>query len=190
LVERRKASMTIYYQHIGRALWARDAPRSIGTERGLKEFSLADIMPHLADLTSLEVEKMKGKLTRESEGTFQIWGLPTGAQHVIRELSDGDHLLLLESEDFRYVGKVVHHLSEPCWDLSQQIWGEQKFPLIVLLQGSLVRYSWEAFVSDFGFAQNYHMRGNTMKLADAKLRMSPFGSEDAFVEHLVRTERP
>lgn len=120
------------------------------------------------------------------EKLFQIWGLPTGAQRVVNDISAGDHLLLLESEDFKYFGEVVHYFSEACWDLSSYIWGEQKFALIVLLTGTLIEYPWDRFRADFGFASNYHMRGNTMKLAQSKIASSRFEGEGAFIRHLLQ----
>ena len=93
-------------------------------------------------------------------------------------MKTGDFLMLLESSDFCYVGQVIHRISQPCWDLSQHIWSEQRFPIIILLQGEMVLYEWSAFVKDFAFASNYHMRGNTMRLKDDRVASSRFGIEE------------
>jgi len=44
-------------------------------------------------------------------------------------MGTGDFLLLLEKDNFRHVGQVIHRVSMPCWSLSEHIWGEQRFPL-------------------------------------------------------------
>lgn len=179
--------MAIYYQHIGRELWRRDAPRSIGTPRGgLVKFALADLKGAFSELQADERVEISAKL---SVSSFQIWGLPSGAAGILRNVVDGDHLLLLESEDFRYVGKILHFVREPLWNLSDQIWGEQKFPLIVLLDGTLIEYPWSSFHREFDFASKYHMRGNTMQLADRRIASSKYRSEEEFIRQLTRERR-
>jgi hypothetical protein len=54
-----------------------------------------------------------------------------GARDVLADMKTGDFLMLLESSDFRYVGQVIHRVSQPCWDLSRHIWSEQRFPIII-----------------------------------------------------------
>ena len=102
-------------------------------------------------------------------------------------MAGGDFLLLLESIDFAYVGQVIQRLSEPCWDLSRHIWGEQRFPLIILLQGQLISYPWEQFKEDFRFASNYEMRGQTAKLGPQRIPNSNFETEEAFIARLLTT---
>jgi hypothetical protein len=180
--------MAIFYQHIGEKLWLRDAPRSIGTIReGLKRFSWLEIEPFLSDLDAYEVMTLRSKIVDLAPTGFQIWGIPSGAQRVLEPMGTGDFLMLLESTDFSYVGQVIHRVSQPLWGLSGHIWGEQRFPLIILLQGELINYGWDAFSSHFGFDAKYHMRGNTMKLADERVALSTFSNEDAFIARLLTT---
>jgi hypothetical protein len=103
-------------------------------------------------------------------------------------MDTGDFLMLLESTDFRYVGQVVHRMSEPCWDLSNHIWGEQRFPIIVLLQGELISYAWSDFMTHFGFAPKYHLRGTTASIASERVASSPSGTEEAFISMLITTK--
>jgi hypothetical protein len=181
--------MTVYYQHIGERLAARDFPRSLGTrEDGLKRFSLRDIEPFLRNLPPDELADIAAKLHDLAPTGFQVWGIPSGAAGVLAHMTTGDFLLLLESVGFRYVGQVIHRVSELCWDLSQHIWGEQRFPILILLQGELIDYAWAEFVEEFGFAANYHMRGNTMRLAEERLLASRFGGEEGFIAALLATK--
>jgi hypothetical protein len=149
-------------------------------------FELREIEAFLSPLDRDQHEQIRSILQGRS---FQIWGLPSGAEPVLRKMQEGDSLMLLESEDFRYIGTVLSYLKTPLWDLSAHIWGEQRFPLIVLLDGTLIRYAWESFIADFGFAENYHMRGNTARLADERLANSRFGSDEAFVSFLKTLDR-
>ncbi|MFC7541787.1 hypothetical protein ACFQU2_23060 [Siccirubricoccus deserti] len=178
--------MAIYYQHIGRELWRRDGPRSIGTaDGGLKRFSLSDILPFLGPVDPVEQAVMREKIGEFAPTGFQVWGIPSGAERVLQQMGTGDSLMLLESEDFRYVGQVIHRASVPCWDLSNHIWGEQRFPLIVLLQGQMIAYPWSAFVEHFSFDANYHMRGNTMRLSAERVAASPSVNEETFLASVM-----
>lgn len=174
--------MAIYYQHIGRDLWARDAPLSIVDQDRLIDFEFHDLEGSFTSLSPEELDHVRADLGGKS---FQIWGLPSGAAKVLKHMVPGDHLMLLESEEFRYVGNVLHYMNEPSWDLSARIWGEQRFPLIVMLQGSAIHYPWVKFVRELGFAVNYHMRGNTCRIADERITSSRFGTERDFIKNLT-----
>jgi len=169
-------------------MWARDAPKTLGSEEGLRHFHVDELKPYLTDLSPLTVEELEHLESDLAPTGVQIWGLPSGAEGVLRNMVAGDFLLLLENEEFRYVGQVLKRIHEPSWDLSAYLWGEQRFPLIVLLQGQLIRYEWEAFKAEFGYGSRYHMRGNTMRLASAKLGSSRFPSEESFIASLLETD--
>lgn len=181
--------MAVYYQHIGEKLAARDFPRSLGTrEGGLRRFSFDEIEPFLRHLPAEELVDIASKVRDLVPDGFQVWGIPSGAARVLAGMATGDFLLLLESTAFRYVGQVIHRASEMCWDLSGHIWSEQRFPILILTQGELIDYAWAEFRIDFGLAANYHMRGNTMRLADDRLLGSRYGGEEAFVAALLSTK--
>src|SRR5271165_2927708 len=140
----------------------------------LRRFHWPEIASFVRHLSPLEAAEMRSKVAELAPTGFQIWGIPSGAAQVLKDMGTGDYLMLLESTDFRYVGQVIHRITENCWDLSDHIWGEQRFPIVILLQGQLVTYGWDRFVESFGFASNYHMRGNTMALAHERVTASPF----------------
>src|SRR5208283_6013607 len=110
----------------------RDAPKSIGTRQdGLIRFQLSDIDTFISHLPPFEQLTTADVIRNLAPTGFQILGIPEGASGVLSTMTGGDFLLLLESTDFAYVGQVIQRLSEPCWDLSKHIWGEQRFPLII-----------------------------------------------------------
>jgi hypothetical protein len=180
--------LTIYYQHIGEITWARDAPQSIGTlSAGMKRFSIHDIEPFLTELDAFELLSIQRQVAELAPTGFQIWGIPSGAERVLEPMETGDFLLLLESIDFVYAGRVIHRISQHCWELSNYIWGEARFPLIILLQGEFISYLWTEFREHFGFAENYHMRGNTMRRNPKRVASSPSRTEEAFIARLLAT---
>jgi hypothetical protein len=164
---------------------ATDAAASEHPTGGLRRFTLADLAPFLGPVDAVEQSLIRAKVTEHAPTGFQVWGIPSGAERVLQGMDTGDCLLLLEADHFRYGGEVIHRVSAPCWDLSAHIWGEQRFPLIVLLQGQMVAYPWSEFVGHFGFDPKYHMRGNTMRLAPERVAASPSGSEEAFMATLL-----
>jgi hypothetical protein len=113
--------------------------------------------------------------------------LPSGAKGVLQNMSQGDFLLLLESTDFRYAGQVLFRVAQPMHSLSMHIWGEERFPIIVLLQGEMISYGWEEFRNHFKFDKAYHMRGNTMRLSDDKIRASKSSTEEKFISEILTT---
>ena len=178
--------MAVYYQHIGEKLSQRDFPRSLGTPTdGLKRFKFEHIEEYLTHLSSYEQLDIQRKCTELGPTGFQIWGIPSGAQKVLSRMTTGDYLMLLESVNFQYCGQAIHKTSDMCYDLSEHIWGEQRFPIIVLLQGELISYDWEDFVADFDFKPNYYMRGQTMRLRPDRIAQSKFGNEDVFISRLL-----
>lgn len=180
--------MSIYYQHIGEALWERDAPKSIGSPtNGVRRFSLDDIRSFLDQIDPFERYLLEVAIEDLAPTGFQIWGIPSGAGSVLKDMSQGDFLLLLESTDFRYAGQVLFRVAQPLHRLSRHIWGEERFPIIVLLQGEMISYGWEKFRQNFKFDERYHMRGNTMRLSDARVRASASGTEERFIAEILTT---
>lgn len=178
--------MTIYYQHIGEPLWRRDAPLSIGTEQGgIKRFGWADIAPFLGDLDEYEFQLIQAKIEELAPTGFQIWGIPSGATYVLKNMETGHFLMLLEKSHFRYTGQVIHRITLPQRLLLNQIWGESKFPIIILLQGELISYEWAEFKKEFGIKPNYDLRGSTANLSEARILQSRFQTEDAFIASIA-----
>ena len=83
--------MTVYYQHIGEELSARDFPRRLGTSReGLKRFHFDDVVEFLQHLNPLEIADIKSKAQELAPTGFQIWGIPSGAQRFLRKMHTGE----------------------------------------------------------------------------------------------------
>jgi hypothetical protein len=181
--------MTIYYQHVGEGMAQRDFPRTLGTARsGVKRFTLDEVRPFIEALNPLEVAEISDSVQELAPTGFQIWGIPSGAMHVLEHMRTGDFLLLLESTDFTYCGQVIHRVSEQLHSFSLHLWGEARFPIIIFLQGELVAYPWSDFIQDFKFAQNYHMRGNTMSISSERVAASRFRTEEDFVAAILTTK--
>jgi 5-methylcytosine-specific restriction protein A len=123
------------------------------------------------------------------ESGFQIWGIPSGAKAVLRDLKIDDYLLLLRAVGpggtFAYGGKIVAKPSVECFELSRHLWGEGRFPLIVLLSGGLTNYSWYDFCDQLSYKRNWNPAGQTYRIPSDRLHASPFGDEAALIRRIV-----
>jgi hypothetical protein len=174
--------MTIFYQHVGERGGNRDFPKTIGRpNQGLVNFQLDNVPELTAGLDQDATQALEAEIRRQAPEGFQLWGIPSGAKSVLSTLRKGHWLLLLESDgpggQFYYGGQVIYRPDREMHDLSRRLWGEARFPLIVLLHGRLTDYPWERFRMAFGFAPNWRLAGNTYRLAPDRIARSPFATE-------------
>lgn len=182
--------MTVFFQHVGEAGGARDFPKTIGAPgTGLVRFHHEDIEPYLNDLTPDQRVEVRRAVESDADDGFQIWGIPSGARTVLRELVPGDYLLLLEAVGpggrFAYGGKIIARPSRECPTLSRHLWGEGRFPIIVLLIGAMTNYRWYDFCDQLGYKRNWNPAGNTYRIQPDRLAASPFGDEATFIRRIV-----
>jgi 5-methylcytosine-specific restriction enzyme A len=182
--------MAIFFQHVGEQGGKRDFPKTIGTpSTGLMQFQL-DQLPELTEgVEQNAVEAIERELRMEAPEGFQLWGIPSGARSVISNLRKDNWLLLLESDgpggQFFYGGRVIYRPTQELFALSRRLWGEARFPLIVLLVGRLTDYPWEQFRSAFGFAPNWRLAGNTYRLTPERISRSQFATEADVIAAVV-----
>ena len=152
-------------------------------------FQFNDIAPHVEGITADEKTKIEGRLKDIVPHGFQICGIPSGAKNVLSSLRSDDYLLLLESVGpggaFAYGGKVVAALPGEHFELSQHLWGEARFSLIVFLNGRLTNYTWYQFCDAFGYKTNWNPAGNTYRLPSDRIYASQYSGELDFVTKML-----
>lgn len=182
--------MTLYFQHVGEAGGKRDFPKTIGTpEAGIKQFQFTDISYYITEKQSDEIKNISDNLVNNHPDGFQIWGIPSGAKHVLRDLKEGDTLFLLETTkgdgNFYYGGEVVGFFKQENFELSKFLWGEDRFPLIVLLKGYFAIFSWRRFCIEFGYKENWNPAGQTVRVSNERFANSSFIDEFGFLEAAI-----
>ncbi|MFO3796831.1 MAG: HNH endonuclease [Anaerolineales bacterium] len=182
--------MTVYFQHVGEKGGQRDFPKTIGTARsGLKQFSFDEIAHYLRNLADSEQDALRDDLQKFAPNGFQIWGIPSGASSILKNLKTGDYLLLLEAAglggSFAYGGRVVAFPSSECFELSEHLWGEAKFPLIVFLNGELTNYPWQSFCQLLGYKTNWNPAGQTYRVTEEKMEHAGHFDDERLVEEVV-----
>lgn len=178
--------MTIFFQHVGEAGGRRDFPRTIGTARaGLVYFNFEDIELYLEGVGTDELRRLRRATEEIDENGFQIWGIPSGAKTILRDLKIDDYLLLLEAVgpggSFAYGGRIIARPSGECFALSRHLWGEGRFPIIVLMSGGLTNYLWYDFCDQLGYKRNWNPAGHTYRIQRERLLASSFGDEAALI---------
>lgn len=182
--------MTVFFQHIGEAGGKRDLPKTIGTsEKGLVQFSFDEIEPHLKNLSNNEVSELRIKLFENNPNGFQIWGIPSGAKSVLKSLKEDDYLLLLHAAgvggSFAYGGRIVAFPRSECFQLSEYLWGETKFPLIVFMDGALTSYSWHQFCELTGYKKNWNPAGQTYRITEERMAHAGYQEDSQIIEKVV-----
>ncbi len=181
--------MTVFWHHVGDDLSKRDFPLTIGSQKiGLREFDFDDIMPYIDEIVGPSQREFQDSKDRIGSSKFQIWGIPSGAKSALKNLKLGDTFLLLNTDQsygfFEYSGRVLCRLPSEQWRLSFKLWGERKFPLIVLLRGNLIHYPWPNFLDDMSYGAGFKGMGRVHTIAKPRLSETRFGSEESFLEHL------
>ncbi len=124
--------MSIYFQHMGERGGNRDFLRTIGTPSvGLRMFQLQNIPELVGTLSPEQRSNLEATIRKAAPHGFQIWGIPSGAKAVLRNLRQEDWLLLLLSDgpggQIYYGGRVIFRPDRELFDLSRRLWGEARF---------------------------------------------------------------
>ena len=181
--------VAIYFQHVGERGGSRDFPKTIGDAAvGLRQFTV-ETVPGLQNFPTAEVDRLRVALQREGLDSFQIWGVPSGAKSIIASLSEGDWFLLLTSDrpggQFYYGGQVIFRMSGEQFGLSRELWGEERFPLLIFMRGRLTSHPWETFRRSFGFKENWRLAGQTYRLTPERLSQSPYADERLAIDAIL-----
>jgi hypothetical protein len=181
--------MAIYFHHVGEVGAARDFPRTIFDESsgsGLRHFK-DEILPQLSDLPQEEIIRVAAAIRGAPQG-FQIWGIPSGGARLFRRVSEGDIWLLIDTDrpggSISYAGRIICKIENPSFHFSNYLWGEAKFPLILLMNGFKTNLEITEFKKLFGYASNWYMRGLAYSLREDRIERSQFGTEAAFIDVL------
>jgi len=184
--------MAIYFQHVGERGGLRDFPKTIGDEKtGLRQFLPEDVTGLDEALGPEEFGRLNQTVASLAPNGFQVWGIPSGAKSVIANLREGDWFFLLTSDmpggQFYYAGQVLFRVRGEHFDISRGLWGEARFPLLILLRGGLTSFTWEAFRTAFGYKSNWRLSGQTYRLTPERISMSQYADEARVVGALLGT---
>ena len=175
--------MTVYFHHVGEVGAERDFPRTIfdeGEVSGLRHFKEQDILPQVSDLPEEEIFRIAATIRRAPDG-FQIWGIPSGGSRLFRRVSENDFWLLIDTDrpggTISYGGRIICKFENPSFHLSNFLWGELKFPLIIFMDGFRTDVEITTFKQMFGYADNWLLCYRLNRLCYRRRARSCYTSE-------------
>lgn len=178
--------MTAFFQHVGEENSARDFPKTLVSESGnALRFNYRQIEKSLP-LSKDAHEQLRAACEELAPGGFQIWGVPRGAISVLKQVVPGDVFLLLRTRGaegrFGYAGRVVAVPRCDAISASTELWGEDRFPLLLFLDGGASELPWHEFRQQLGYAENWDPRGQTYRIVPDRLSGSSYRSEAGLLE--------
>lgn len=159
--------MKLYYHHVG-VIGAADFRKTV-----FKDVPISLVEQTLPDTHPLKAEILNTLRAKFPAGYFNCWGVPEGARSVIRNLQEGDYVLLVESA--RIDGRIPALCNvEAYWNqqfraLSQALWGDERFPYIFFFRTDELNLMWIDFMDHVGFAENFNPRGQFLSVVDSRL---------------------
>lgn len=177
--------MHLYYHHVGHP-GNQDFDKTVfrPVALSLVEQVLSRLGPEVQDVA----EQLRHLFP---EGEANAWGVPQGADPVVRDLREGDCVLLVES--IRIDGMVPALCPVTLFPrlrlrpLSQALWGDEKYPYIFFFRTERLALPWKDVLRHWGYRENFNPRGQFYKVAD--VRLAPFGGAEGYVTFLRRTYR-
>jgi 5-methylcytosine-specific restriction protein A len=173
--------MQLYFHHVGESGSKRDFPRTVWNEVSIR--TVEDNVPLDNPYRGLLLRDLN---SRFPDGRFNVWGVPQGASTVIKKLSSGDAVLLIES--IRLAGSVPAlcpvsvFYPQPLSELSTALWGEAHFPYVFFFHTQPLRLSWDELKEHLGYAPRFDPRGKFYSVKVGK--PAEFSSHAAFVDWL------
>jgi hypothetical protein len=181
--------MTIFYQYVGKKAKTKSA-ETIGTlTDGLVLRQLDQFEELSAELNAVEETEIRQKAPKG----FQLWGISRLAKNrpnfPASHLQKDDWVLFFDSDAFYYGGQAIYKSKGEMPNLSRQLWSSDKAYLIVLLNGTFLRYPWEDFRSAFGYKPGYlrAIRGQMKWLPQETIVKSQFKTERGVITTILGT---
>lgn len=176
--------MKLYYHHVGKK----------GADEDFKKTVFARVPISLVENSIPDNEPNKALLLSELNenfpiGSFNCWGVPSGAASIIKNLAVGDAVLLIETAtelggNIPALGQVKTFIRHEFPSLSFSLWGNSHFPYIFFFETEPLEFQWNEFVRDLGYAPNFDPRGKFYSVSDEKL--VKLGGAQKYVEQIRR----
>lgn len=178
--------MRLYFHHVGESGSRRDFPRTVWNDVSVEV--VEDNIPSDDPFRSQVLRELHSKFP---DGKFNCWGVPQGASTVIKKLTTGDVVLLIES--IRLAGDVPALCQVEVFyprifsKLSVALWGEGHFPYIFFFRTERLNLRWDELKEELGYAPRFDPRGKFYSVKEG--RPEGFSSHSAFVEWLRANKR-
>jgi len=179
--------MNIYYHHIGEKGANEDFPKTIYSQRPIS--LIKDAIPESHSMKEAWILRLEDEFP---SGYFNCWGVPSGAQSVIRTMAEGDAVLFVESVHWPIgmipaFGQIKAFFREELPSLSNELWGDPRYPYVFFFDTERLDLSWFEFLEHVGYKENFNPRGMFYRVQDE--RLDGFGGASGYLNYLRKTHR-
>ena len=178
--------MKLYFHHVGQDGARRDFPRTVFADVPMDV--ARDNIPSDHPLRNAILSELEEKFPK---GTFNCWGVPAGAHTVIKNLSVGDVVLLVETVhldgEVPALCEVKIFYPSELHTLSKALWKDPKYPFIFFFDTERLNMSWTELLEQLGYSERFDPRGKFYSVNS--LRPANFPSQAAYVEWLRNHHR-
>lgn len=173
--------MQLFFHDVGLKGANADFPKTI-----YNEVSISDIVEQCPiELRTIINESL---LKEFPNGWCNVWGVPLGAQSVIKQLAYNDVMLLIKStgglEEIPVLCHIKFFMKEQLLDLSNFLWGSSHFPYIFFFKTQNIDLSWTQFKKDVDYLPKFRPSGNVYRVKSE--RLLGLGGVSGYVETLLK----
>lgn len=173
--------MKLYYHHVGILGAKEDFKKTV-----FGKVPISVVRNNVDDKNPNKHEMLETLIANFPDGQFNCWGVPSGASNIINNLNTSDAVLLVESTSregrIPALCKVVGFWKDEFNQLSNALWGNDKYPYIFFFRTEKLNLMWEEFLTHMGYKPKWDPRGKFYSVADSKL--DSFGGAERYVEYL------
>jgi 5-methylcytosine-specific restriction protein A len=175
--------MQLFFHDVGLKGANADFPKTI-----YNEVSISDIVEHCPiELRTVISESL---LKEFPDGWCNAWGVPLGAQSVIKQLTYNDVMLLIKStgglEEIPVLCHIKFFMKEQLLDLSNFLWGSSHFPYIFFFKTQTIDLNWTQFKKDVDYLPKFRPSGNVYRVKNE--RLLGLGGVEGYVRTLLKNE--
>lgn len=178
-----KANMELFFHDVGLKGAERDFPKTVFSSVPLQV--VEEYAPEY-----LRAEMVETLRDTFPQGSFNAWGVPTGAKSVIKQLNVGDAMLLIRTTggdgDIPALCIVDAYWKHQMLDLSQALWGSPRFPYIFFFDTEAISLTWTDFKEHVDYAPNFRPSGNVYRVR--RDRLDRFGGVEGYLDYIREDE--
>lgn len=173
--------MRVFFHVVGRDNAALDFPKTVHSRKPIR---------FVEEALSEQVGGQMAEQLRTifPSGTYNCWGVPEGANLVIRSLQPGDAVLLVETIGaggrVPALAEVKYYWHRPLPALSEALWGDNRFPFIFFFDTEPLRLTWEDLRKELGFNIRYRPPPHFHSVRSE--RLAEMGGPQTFVDRIRR----
>ena len=173
--------MELFFHDVGLKGATRDFPKTI-----FNEISISLVEKIVPNTEKYKVQLLEDLEDKFPSGYFNCWGVPSGANSVIKALNVGDVMLLIKttggSGEIPALGVVKVFQKYEMRELSVALWGEAKFPYIFFFNTKPISLTWQSFKENVGYASNFRPSGNVYRVRSD--RFEKFNGVEGYLSNL------